>query len=291
MKKSVIVIALVLSLYVLAFVSAESCSLEVSLINQDPYPASPGDYVELVFQMTGTDNLECLGANFELIEDFPFSVVEGSATRVLEAPTYVRNFQTAWMIPYKLLIDKNAIDKNYEVKVMYSSKKVSNNSVEKKFNVKVEDANADFDIHIKNYDYTTKELSFEILNIAKNDAEAITLEVPKQQNIEVRGSNIVIVGDIDSNEYTNADFKADILDGEITLDLYYTDAIGERRSIEKTVIYDSSYFAIREDEKPKTPTWYYVVGGLVIILVIWMIFRKHKKKKLREMKRRGMAKL
>ena len=50
MKKSVIVVSLLLvfTLFSFAGVLAEGCDLDISMINQDPYPAVPDDYVELV---------------------------------------------------------------------------------------------------------------------------------------------------------------------------------------------------------------------------------------------------
>src|SRR6056297_446729 len=51
-----------------------ACNLNVSLINQDPYPVLPGNYVEVVFQVSGVDNTDCKGAKFELLEDYPFSL-------------------------------------------------------------------------------------------------------------------------------------------------------------------------------------------------------------------------
>ncbi|MEK6850524.1 MAG: hypothetical protein AABX85_03040 [Nanoarchaeota archaeon] len=53
------------------FVHAESCSPTVTLLNQDPYPVIPGEYVKLVFQIEGLANSECGKVYFELIEDYP----------------------------------------------------------------------------------------------------------------------------------------------------------------------------------------------------------------------------
>ena len=47
------------------------CSLSVELVNQDPYPANPGEYVKVVFQINGLNNPDCDKVSFELKENFP----------------------------------------------------------------------------------------------------------------------------------------------------------------------------------------------------------------------------
>ena len=44
-------------LLITGLVSA-SCVLDTTLLNQDPYPAVPGDYVNLVFQVTGLQSID-----------------------------------------------------------------------------------------------------------------------------------------------------------------------------------------------------------------------------------------
>ena len=54
MKRSdKLLILLPLFLISLTLVSAIACDLKVSMINQDPYPAIPGEYVKIVFQVEG----------------------------------------------------------------------------------------------------------------------------------------------------------------------------------------------------------------------------------------------
>ena len=63
------------------------------------------------------------------------------------------------------------------------------------------------------------EITIEVLNIEASDIEALTIEIPKQDNIEVKGPNKIVVGDLDSNEYTTAEFEASVLlNKEINLD-------------------------------------------------------------------------
>ena len=90
MKKGVI--AILLLFVFVNFVYAEVCKLDVALINQDPYPAIPGDYVKVVFQVTGLSNSECGIVNFGIQEEFPFSLdPETAHSYSINSGTYERN--------------------------------------------------------------------------------------------------------------------------------------------------------------------------------------------------------
>jgi len=290
MNNKFIFLFIALLLANILLISSEPCVLDVSLINQDPYPAIPNDYVKVVFQMTGTSNPECGLISFEVVPSFPFSVEEKEIKKTIKGGTYIKDYSPNWMIPYRLVVNKNALDGDYDLEVKYSSS-TSAPFLGKKFRINIENPAADFELHIKDYSYKTNELTIEILNIAETDIEALTLEIPKQDTIEIKGANRVVVGDLDSNEYTTADFEAIPKNGEIQINVLYTDQIGVRRTLTKTVTFDSSYFALSNEDQTSTPVIYYVLLIIVVILIIWFIFRRRKKKQERIMHRRGMAKL
>ena len=279
MKEKVIksLVVLLTLLFTLGFVAAEVCDLSVSLINQDPYPAIQGDYVKVVFQIDGLENTECGTVTFEIKEDYPISLdpsVENPIT--LNSGTYQRNYGSFYLAPYKLRIDENALDGENPIEIHYSTKTSSN--IIETFEINVEDTRADFEVHVKDYDYDTKELTFEILNIEKVDVEALTIEIPKQENIEIKGTNRIVVGDLDSNEYTTTDFEAVLPQEEIkiNINLFYTDAINVRRELQKVVEFDSSYFTERNKNRISQPYWLY---ALIILIIAFFVWRRIKKKK------------
>ena len=287
MKKRLIIYLTVL--FYISIISA--CTLDVNLINQDPYPAIPGDYVKLVFQLTGIENPDCGTVSFELLENYPISFDPNTTAKIeTKSGTYQRDFNSYLIIPYKVRLDENALDGENKVEVKYKSE-LNPAEILKTFYIEVEDTHADFELHIKKYLYDTKDLTIEIINIEEIDIEALTLEIPKQENIEIRGTNRIVVGDIDSNEYTTADFKAIPKDGEIEVKIMYTDTIGTRREIIKKINYDSSYFIEREDEKQKIPTYYYAAGIIIIFIIIIFSLKRRKKKKERVIRNRGNARL
>lgn len=257
-------------------VAAEPCSLDVSLLNQDPYPAVPGDYVKLVFQIEGMDNPECNDITFTLLEDYPIEFDPGeNGLRNFRKIDYIKNYESNILVPYEVRIDKEAIDGESPIEAKVQSKGLA--TVTKTFDIEIENTIADFEVYIKNYDYATRELTIEVLNIAEIDIEALTVEIPKQDNIVVKGSNRAVVGDLDSNEYTSADFEATPVDGEIKVDLIYSDSINVRRSVEKTVSFDSSYFTGRISDVQKSSSGKFIVIGVILLIVAWIVVKKIKK--------------
>ncbi len=278
-----VVIALILCLGLFSLVSAYPCNLEVSMINQDPYPAIPGEYVKVVFQIDGIENPDCGDISFRVKEAFPVSLDPDVTNPIkIKAGTYQRDYSSFYIAAYKVRLSEDALEGDNPIEVAYSTK--SSAEILKEFQIHVEDARADFEIYIKDYDYTTQVLTFEILNIADVDVEALTIEIPKQEGIQIKGPNRVVVGDLDSNEYTTAEFEAtDLQEGDIKLDIIYTDTINVRRDLEKTVSFDASYFTGRGQDQGRSYTWLYVVIVLILGYIGWRYYkkRKHKKKMMR----------
>src|SRR3989344_5798621 len=280
MKKILILFLLVFSI---ATVSAAACDLNLSLLNQDPYPAVPGDYVKLVFQISGLTDPDCNDITFELLEDYPLIFNPGeNGIRKFNQVDYLRDFQTNLLIPYEVRVDQNALDGANPIEANIQNKG-STSKLTKTFNLEVDDVRADFELYVKDYNYEKKELTLEILNIEEVDIEALTIEIPKQEGIEIKGSNRVVVGDLDSNEFTSADFEAtNIQNGEIKITLIYSDAINIRRTVEKTVEFDSSYFIGRVSDKKQTSIFVYIVVVLLILIVVYYFYNKRRKRKASE---------
>ncbi len=275
-------------------VSASACNLDASLVNQDPYPASPGEYVKVVFQLTGVENPECGKTAFEFIESFPFSLDPGISNKYeITGGTYSTDYKSFLLAPYRIKVDKDALDGENEIKVEY----YSNNGGKpltylKRFNITVQDSRTDFEVSVKDYDYKTNTLTLVVLNAGEHDAEAVTIDIPKQDNIDVKGSNRYIVGSLDAKDDSSFSYEAVPRDGEIKFDVYYNDQINERRTLEKTVKFDSSYFQGRKKDAvvPKPTSYYVAIGEAIVFILIWLIGwyrRRRKRMKLVYAKRRG----
>jgi len=258
-------------------VAAEGCVLDVSLINQDPYPANPGEYVKVLFQINGLASPDCGIVTFQVKEEFPFTVKPGTENPVeVRSGTYSRKYSSFYNAPYEILVDQDAVDGDHSIEISYTTDDVEKL---KEFDINVEDTQVDFEIYVKNYDPLTKSLTFELLNIGDNDIEALSLEIPKQTTITIKGANRKVIGDLDSNEYTTADFEATVEDGKIEVKIIYTDVINVRRELTKDVMFDSSYFIDRAGETKTQPIWAYVLAGVVVLWIVWSRIKKAKKKK------------
>lgn len=272
---------------ILPKVSAIACDLQISLLNQDPYPAIPEDYVKIVFEIDGVSNPECGQIEFELLQQYPLIFDPGQNTKeVFNSGTYNKDFNSFKTIPYKVRIDPNALNGETPIEVRYKTG-MSQAYLTEQFDINIEDVRADFEIHIKDYNPLTKEITFEIANIAKNDITLFTLMIPEQENLEVKGANINIVGDLDAKDYTTATFEATPKKGEITLNLTYTDLINVRRTLQKTVTFEPKYFEGRANGKQKISIWLYLFWVLVIIAVIRHFHRKRKAKKKAQIEQRN----
>jgi len=273
----VILLLLVLSV---TMVSATEvlCDLDVTLLNQDPYPAVPGDYAKLVFQLDGIDDPDCNDITFDLLADYPIEFNPGeSGLRTFERVNYLKNYESNILIPYEVRINKDALDGANPIEVRAQSR--GDAPLTKTLNIEIDDVRADFEVYVKDYSYATNEITLEILNIESSDVEALTVEIPKQDTIQIKGPNRLVVGDLDSNEYTTADFEASPADGEFKINLIYSDTINTRRTVEETVNFDSSYFTKRKEDMKTTSITTYIIWIVIIALLAWWIVRKLKKKK------------
>lgn len=290
LRKKLVIFSLLTILFMInSFKEAkadDTCILDAELAYQDPYPAIAGSYVEVLFQVNGLQGNCRDGAYAELVLEYPFSLDSKDYTRILGSSTYFgAGYDSKWNILYKIRVDENALEGDYDLELRYNpGTRISNQTYSfEKFNINIEDGLTDFEVHIQNYKIKERQVTFEILNAGNQDINALTIEIPKQENIQIKGSNRNIVGDLDSEDYTTADFEAILeKEGEITMNIYYTDSTNERRSITKTVYYDPEYFndSLANKQPDQTATYFVVI--VIIALLVLFYFRKkdHKKRKL-----------
>ncbi len=268
---------LLLSLFFLPqTAAAESCNIDIKMINQDPYPAIPGDFVKIIFQIDGISNINCNEITFKLIEEYPITLHPSQQEEYqFDSGIYEEDFRSYFLAPYEAKVDEGALDGDTPLEVQYSLSGDPLIHIEK-FNLTVEDARADFEVFIKNYDPTSQILTLEILNIAKADVEGLTIDIPKQEGVEIFGAKTNIIGNLDSNEYTTADFKAELQEGIISLKIHYTDQTNERRSIEKQISFEPEYFP-KTKSGPSAGT--YIILIIIIGGIVYFFYRKAQKKK------------
>lgn len=256
------------------------CVLDVSLVNQDPYPASPGENVKVIFQVTGVNNRECGKVTLNLIEKFPFSLDPSSnALQTIQSGDYIRDYSNSWLVPYTLRIDENAKEgtTNLDVQIMTSGNVLE---VIKSFDIEIEDVQTEFEIHVKDYSKDKQTITLEILNTGNQDVDALSVEIPEQENIQVLGNNKNIIGVLDANEYTTTTFQADAQSGELTFIVKYNDATGIRRTYEEKTLFNSTPFTLKEQNSKKSSgTTTFILLAFALGIGVYWYYKKQKNKK------------
>lgn len=279
MKKSILLVVFAF-LFVLSFVSASGCDMSIKLINQDPYPAIPGEYVKLVFELSGVGSPNCQGSVFEISPEYPFSSDPGQALSVdVNEISFINNYKQTVLVPYKLRVDKDAVDgdANVKTKLTIGSTDTSKYSFDN-FNVSVKDVRANFDVILNDYSYTTNNFVIGLINVGKNDAESLIVTLPEQANLKVTGASEKVIGSLASNDDTTVSFNAVPKAGPIKVELSYNDKTNTRRTIESQIVFPEGAFESTKASTGKSATYYFVI--LVVILVIgYLIYRHYKKNK------------
>ncbi len=284
-KETGLVVVLAFVLLGFNFISAATteCNPAVQLLSQDPYPAIPGDYVKLVFQIEGISDSVCGDISFELLNKYPLVFDPNQESKVsLKAGTFVKDYSTHKIVAYKVRVDQDAVDGDNPIEVLLT-KGTSAGIESKQFNLFVEDTRADFEVYVKDLSFTTNFITLEVLNIAKVDVKSIAVELLDYPTLVVKGAKTKIIGDLDSNEYTSAEFEIKPVETVIPLRISYTDNAGFRRSIDKNVTLFPSLFQERKADEKTTPLTTYIVLAIIVIGIGYWLY---KRKKNKEAKRR-----
>ncbi len=257
--------------------SVQACTLTPSLVNQDPILAIPGESVKVVFQVSGTEDPSCGAVITELFEEYPFSIDPGYNTKISsKGGTFVRDFNSFLIVPYKLRVHQDALDGDQAVKLkLYSDNSAASKIYE--FNLSVKDVRTDFIVTIDSFSFTTNQLVFGLANIGDEDAKSITFEVPPQDSIAVDGGHTKILGDLDSNEDTTLSFSAVPKDGEISIIISYNDQNNIRRAVPKKILFTEESFD--STRKSSTPSFSLILLWIVVISLIVYIYWSRKKRK------------
>lgn len=267
--------------------------VQVTSLKYEPYPANPGEYFDIWIQATlgrSTDYVK-----FELVEEFPFSVDDNeNTTRIYE------DFSGEVLIHYKVRVDENAVEGINPLKVKIITSKVSTSGIISSFDINIAEAQTDFDLVIQ--DSTTSEVSIAIANIGKNTANSMIVRIPDQEGYIVSGTNGQMVGNLESGDYSIVSFSVSQIGksaSDLTVEIDYTDSIGERRTVLKQVQINSqvslsnstgmpsamsgSFAGGEFPQQGKTNSNNYIKIGILLIVIVALIFVYFKySKKIKE---------
>jgi hypothetical protein len=264
-----VLIVLTVTLGSLSFVGAveSACSPTIKLVNQDPLPAIPNDYVKIVFEVSGLVNPACKGMSVKLTQEYPFSLDSGdSGIQSISDATYSQGYKNVWNVPYKLRVAQDALEGDYLLKLYYylgTDGSFDTNHLEKDFNITITDVQTDFAVVVQ--DSSGTQVSLGIVNTGKNTANSLVVGIPQQESFRATGTSQQIVGNLAAGDYTivsfavspivarnftrnmtggqqpfnpniNASGQQFNLDGQtLKIKMDYTDGIGKRRSVVREV--------------------------------------------------------
>ncbi|MCX6819572.1 MAG: hypothetical protein NT129_06270 [Candidatus Aenigmarchaeota archaeon] len=288
MKKTVFLLILVGILSVSALANAEvlkigsnylitdTVNLKTTFVNQDPYPAETGGYVNLLFKLENWGTNKAENVTFELLSKYPFSLDTGvSAINELGTVGGSQTDENAFLIKYKVRVDKDAVDGENKIGVRYTYGNSMSYTLGT-FNVTVSNPRTDFDVVAQ--DSTASSTTLAIANIGANDAYSVIVRIPEQENYGVTGTSASIIGSLTAGDYTLVSFQitsnaiANISDrggritpgmgggtapnitfvnrtannismtrgGKLAVEISYTDTLGIRRTVQKEVSLDMS---------------------------------------------------
>ncbi|NTV22852.1 MAG: LPXTG cell wall anchor domain-containing protein [Nanoarchaeota archaeon] len=137
-------IILLLLLLVFSARALEIPSINISLMNQDPDPVKPGDYVELRFKVSN-ENGRTIAEGLELMLDpqYPFSLDPGAdpLTVIGDLPGYGGSGKNIIVAKYKVRVDDSAKEGDNKIKLNFRVGKSEWISHEYVINVKTIEAN------------------------------------------------------------------------------------------------------------------------------------------------------
>jgi hypothetical protein len=118
MKKFLLLFAgIIMMSFVLAQANLDETSLKVSLVNQEPDPVGPGEYVDVRIKVENLGANAVQGVILEVVPEFPFTI--DSQTPVIDIGTVqaFQNNEGSFIAKYKLRVSDDAIEGSNDLKV------------------------------------------------------------------------------------------------------------------------------------------------------------------------------
>lgn len=300
-----------------ATVITDAVSLKTTLVNQDPYPAEPGGYADLLFKVENWGTEKAENVAFELLPAYPFSLDPGvNGTRELGTIGGVKTDENAFFLEYKVRADKDAIKGENEIALRYTygSGGFEKSYITEKFNISISDPRTDFDVIVQ--DSTTTSTTLAIANIGANTAYSAIVKIPEQEAFRVTGTSANVMGNLDAGDYTLASFQIMPIGGatnatmgrgnatafrgsmnatlgggagrNLTVEIAYTDTLGIRRTVQKEVTLNSNFAAngtfagqrtVQASQSSISNGILYIVIGVVGIIAVVLFFKLRRRAK------------
>ena len=133
MKKPLIIpFVLVLLVFIISILAASASAkqstqkpsrifdIAVTLINQEPDPAEPGQYIDVRFKFANNGSGVAENVQVEILPQYPFSLLPGDkAARNIGTLQSMQRGDAGAIVKYRLKVDKDAIEGENDLKIKY----------------------------------------------------------------------------------------------------------------------------------------------------------------------------
>jgi hypothetical protein len=221
----------------------------ITTLKYEPYPVNAGDWFDVWVKAENLGREDATNAQFELVTPYPFESYDTvrqygripgtDNANSIKQPDESMIEANQVIMKFRVRAADNAPYGTSLLKIRMKTDKDSDYSIDQDVPIEIEKTKTDFDVVMQ--ESTDQGISFAIANIGENAATALTVSVPDQQGVVIRGPRSSIIGNLDKGDFTTASFlvSPEKNKGDILLQLAYTDIAGVRNTINKTVIVDS----------------------------------------------------
>lgn len=248
----------------------------------DPIPAQAGEYVDIWVKFQNKGDQDITHAIVKFKATYPFTL---DPTEKAERDLGLLKTGEFAVQKYKIRVDKGAVEGENPISFQYKDC-ISCTWNEITPIINVIEAVTDFEIVVQ--ELSKEGTSIAISNIGKNTANSITIKIPKQDDFEVKGISSTIIGNLDKGDYTIAAYNIipQKQENNLNVEISYTDPLGVRHKILKTVPYmsKSDYYEIYNklnglDQSSSFNIWFWIAIILVVIWIVKYIRKRRGKKK------------
>lgn len=270
--------------------------LVVQVLKYDPYPVNAGGWFDLWIKVQNIGQNNAPDARFELVPEYPFSssdslvrdygIIYGTANAYKVSS---QSDASQVILKYRVKAEDNAPQGDSNIKFIATANKNDPKSLGFTYNLPITIAKTKTDFDIVMQDSSSQGVSFAIANTGENDATAVTLSIPKQENVQVSGTSSSILGNMAKGDFTTVTFPITPNKNlqEIKMQVAYTDIAGIRNTIGKNVsvfITNGTALGISRNGSTTTKsstnsTYLFIILGIVIGVVAVLAYNKFKAKK------------
>ena len=214
---------------------SEGSNVDITLINQDPATAQPGEYVDLKFKISNQGQSPAEDTSVELVESFPFSLdPDVSGNRELGDMRGAAIGDDSYIVEYRVRVDENAVESENEISLKYTTGD-DDFSVTRDFDISVDDVGTDFELSAGKVSASSIPVNLD--NIGDKSAESVHVVLPDQSGINKEGVETQVVGSMDSGENKEVDFAVSNISvgSSYRFEIHYTDGNGVRRELVRNI--------------------------------------------------------